>query len=61
MVETSGSAVVLKNNAPKFVILDYNKFEELQTSADERLDQIAARVMEENAEAFKELAKLKNG
>lgn len=57
MVETSGSAVVLKNNAPKFVILDYSRFEEFQMSADERLERIAERIMEDNAEAFKELAK----
>ena len=57
MVETSGSAVVLKNNAPKFIILDYGRFEEIQMSPDERLERIAARVMEENAEAFAELAK----
>ena len=56
MVEATGSAIVLKNNVPKFVILDYSKFEEIQISDEERLEKIAARIMEENAEAFKELA-----
>jgi len=56
MVEASGSAIILKNNAPKFVIFDYGRFEEIQISDEERLEKIAARIMEENAEAFKELA-----
>jgi len=57
MVEDAGSAVVLKNNAPKFVIIDYNKFKDMQIDTGDDLDRIAMRIMENNAEAFAELAK----
>jgi len=49
--------VILKNNAPKYVLLDYQQFEKMELSRTELIDTIANRILSENLEAFKELAK----
>ena len=41
MVDEKGAAVILKNNAPKYVIIDYSKLQE-ETIADDMLVQEAA-------------------
>lgn len=35
LVDQYGSVVVLKNNAPRYVILEFSQADELQTAADE--------------------------
>lgn len=57
IVDEQGTAVILKNNAPKYVILDYAQFERLSMSRTDKIDDVAKRVLQENMEAFKELAK----
>lgn len=57
MVDEHGSAVILKNNAPKYVLLDYAQFMRLETTHSEQIDSIARRILDENLDAFRELAK----
>ena len=55
-----GSAVILKNNNPKYIILDYNQFDSLKTADDEDISIISKRLMEKNKIAYEELAKRLN-
>ena len=55
-VEKDGSVVILKNNKPKFVILDYDEVDTLELSDDEKIDIVAKRVLEKYKKAFKVLA-----
>lgn len=57
MVDEQGTAIILKNNAPKYVLLEYAQFEKLSLSRTERIEDVANRVLLENMEGFKELAK----
>lgn len=57
LVDKNGSAVILKNNSPKYVIMEYAQFKLSQTKANENIETIAQRVINNNIEAFKELAK----
>lgn len=60
MVEEDGMAVILKNNRPRFIVVDFDEYEELQLMLRERMEKIndtADRVLEENMDAFMELAK----
>ena len=57
MVDEEGTIVILKNNAPKYVLLDYQQFKEKELSRTEEMDPIAKRILSENLEAFKKLAK----
>lgn len=57
MVEQDKSVVIMRNNKPKYIILDFEEFSKNSTVEEEKLDSIADRILNENMEAFKELAK----
>ena len=53
-VDKSGLVIVLKNNKPKYIVLNFD--DGLILTDDEKLEVIAKRILKENARAFKELA-----
>ncbi|HGA4025673.1 TPA: type II toxin-antitoxin system Phd/YefM family antitoxin [Streptococcus agalactiae] len=62
MVDTNGTAVILKNNTPKYVLVDYQSLikEEQDTPVvveQTTLDEVATSVLSRHLDAFKELAK----
>jgi antitoxin Phd len=57
MVDTQGTAVIMKNNAPRYVIIDYNLLSEDKITDDADVDAVAARIMKKYHKAFEELAK----
>ncbi|AEJ24959.1 MULTISPECIES: type II toxin-antitoxin system Phd/YefM family antitoxin [Streptococcus] len=62
MVDTNGTAVILKNNTPKYVLVDYQsliKEEQVTPTVVEEatLDEVASSVLSRHLDAFKELAK----
>lgn len=57
MVDESGAAVIMKNNVPRYVIIDYNVLTEEHFSQDEMVNEAATKYLTKHIEAFKELAK----
>lgn len=57
LVDQYGSAVILKNNVPKYLIVEFQEADALQTASDEDVAEISKKLMERNAEVYKELAK----
>jgi antitoxin Phd len=57
MVDEEKSVVILKNNKPKYIIIEYDEFAKEAKTDEDKLDEIAERVLSKNIEAFKELAK----
>lgn len=62
MVDSQGAAVILKNNKPKYVLVDYNTLvQEEQTEAvvadQVSVDEVASSVLSRHLAAFEELAK----
>ncbi|HEO0806779.1 type II toxin-antitoxin system Phd/YefM family antitoxin [Streptococcus agalactiae] len=62
MVDANGTAVILKNNTPKYVLVDYQSLikEEQDTPVvveQTTLDEVATSVLSRHLDAFKELAK----
>ena len=60
MVEKDGMAVILKNNHPRYVVVDFAEYETIAAAIQTRKEAIAQAadaVLEENMEAFLELAK----
>lgn len=62
MVDTNGTAVILKNNTPKYVLVDYQtliKEEQVtpEVVLNSTLDEVATSVLSRHIDAFKELAK----
>lgn len=57
-VDKNGEAVVLKNNKPKYLVVDMENDDFiLDLTDDEKIDIVAKRVLKRYLPAFKELAK----
>ena len=57
MVDERGSAIILKNNAPRYLVIDFSKVEEEHEVDDEDIVQISKRLIAKNREAYEVLAK----
>ena len=56
-VDAKGSAVILKNNTPRYLIIEFSQAEQLQAAEDEDVMNISARLLKQNREAYEVLAK----
>jgi len=57
LVDENGSAVILKNNVPRYVLLDFSQLESDQVANDDDVLAISKRLMVQNKEAYEVLAK----
>lgn len=57
VVDEHGTAVILKNNVPRYLVIDFSKAEEQKVASAEDLAAISDRLIVQNMEAYKELAK----
>lgn len=60
MVDKDGMAVIMKNNQPRYVVVDFAEYEAIAAAMQMRKTKIAAAadtILDENMEAFLELAK----
>ena len=56
MVDEKGAAVILKNNVPRYIVIEFSRAEQMQEAADEDVMSISKRLIEQNREAYKVLA-----
>ena len=57
LVDESGAAVILKNNVPRYLIVDFGQAEQEQLASDEDVLSISKRLIAKNRQAYEELAK----
>ena len=57
LVDEQGSAVILKNNVPRYLIVEFSQAEQLQAAEDEDVMQISKRLIQQNRAAYEDLAK----
>lgn len=57
LVDKRGSAVILKNNVPRYIVIDFSKMDEDVVALDEDVLSISKKLMEQNREAYEVLAK----
>ena len=57
MVDEKGSVVILKNNSPRYLVIEFSQAEQEQVMADEDVMSISRRIMEKNKEAYEVLAR----
>lgn len=57
MVEEKGAAVILKNNVPRYIVIEFSRAEEAQEASDEDIMSISKRLIEQNREAYEVLAR----
>ena len=57
LVDEKGSAVILKNNVPRYLVIDFSKADDNAIASDEDVLSISTRLIEQNREAYEVLAK----
>lgn len=57
MVDKNGAAVILKNNTPRYVLLEFNQFIGEEMSDDTRVQDVGEAIVKRHMRAFLELAK----
>ncbi|MCM1283417.1 MAG: type II toxin-antitoxin system Phd/YefM family antitoxin [Muribaculaceae bacterium] len=57
MVDEHGTAVILKNNVPRYLVLDFSKAEKEQIADMEDVLAVSERLIKQNMEAYEVLAK----
>ena len=57
LVDENGTAVILKNNVPRYLIVEFGQAEEEQTASNEDITAISKRLISKNKQAYEELAK----
>ena len=57
MVDEQGMAIILKNNKPRYVLVDFQEYDEIKAMRAAIIEKHASEILAHNMEAFKELAK----
>ena len=57
LVDECGSAVILKNNVPRYLVIDFSKADNDTVASNEDVLSISKRLIEKNKEAYEVLAK----
>ena len=53
----NGAAVILKNNVPRYVLMEFSQVEDEQQAKDEDILEISKRLIAKNKQAYEVLAK----
>ena len=57
LVDEHGSAVILKNNVPRYLIIEFGKAEETMAAPDDDVLSVSRKIMAQNKEAYEVLSK----
>ena len=57
LVDQNGPVVILKNNTPRYLLIEVDAAEQEQLASNEALLAVSRRLIEKNREAYEELAK----
>ena len=57
LVDENGSVIILKNNVPRYLVIECSAAEQEQLAADEDVMAISKRLIEKNRQAYEVLAK----
>ena len=57
LVDENGSVIILKNNVPRYLVMEFSSAEEEQLAADEDVMSISKRLIEKNRQDYEVLAK----
>lgn len=57
LVDENGAAVILKNNVPRYVLVEFSQAEQEQLAEDEDILAVSQQLIAKNRHAYEELAK----
>ena len=60
LVDERGTAVILKNNVPRYLVIEFSKADESAVAPDEDVLAISKRLLKKNKEAYVVLAKCRD-
>lgn len=55
LVDEHGTAVILKNNVPRYLVIDFSKAKEDIVASNEDVLSISKRLIEQNREAYEDI------
>lgn len=57
LVDELGSAVIMKNNIPRYLVIEFSRIDTDESAADNTVEKISQRFLSQNKEAYEVLAK----
>ena len=57
MVDEKGLVVILKNNKPRYVLIEYGELQNEEEVEDQAVEEVAKKLMDKHIKAFEELSK----
>ena len=57
MADENGAVVILKNNTPRYLLIEFNAAEEEQIASEEDVMAVSKRLIAQNMEAYEVLAR----
>lgn len=55
MVDKSGSAVIVKNNKPRYLIITFTETDDMKLASDEDVASISRKLIQRNRKAYRDL------
>ena len=57
LADEQGTVVIMKNNVPRYLLIEFSQAEAMQAASDEEALAVSARLMQRNHDAYEVLAK----
>ena len=57
MVDEKGTVVIMKNNASRYLLIEFSQAEAMQDASDDDVLAVSSRLIQKNMDAYRELAK----
>ncbi len=57
LVDKQGAAIILKNNSPRYVLIDYAQLQDNTVTDNDTVTSVAKKLLSKHLHAFEELAK----
>ncbi|MBR3740268.1 MAG: type II toxin-antitoxin system Phd/YefM family antitoxin [Clostridia bacterium] len=56
LVDEKGTVVIMKNNAPRYLVIDFSQAEAMQAASDDEVLSVSSRLIQQNRAAYEVLA-----
>lgn len=56
LVDEKGTVVIMKNNAPRYLVIDFSQAEEMQVASEDEVLSVSSRLIRQNRAAYEVLA-----
>ena len=57
LVDKNGSAIIMKNNKPRYLVIDFSEADTMKMASDHDVLSVSEKLIQENRKAYEELAK----